>query len=374
MKTGTSAPDSALPAPGTHQPRFLVLGLLAITDGHDTVVLQPSRPASLLAALLLHPGAVVGSELLQRVVWGNRPPAGGRSALHTCVLRLRRLFAKYGIADHAIEAVPGGYRLYADAGTLDLLHFRELLARSYTADDPESALRLARAALALWGEPLLTNVHSDEIHRDLVPRLAEERLLAVERVFDGELRLGRHRELIPEAREAVRAHPGHEGLSALLVEALYRSGRRAEALAEYRRIHAHLTEELGVEPGPVLRDLQLAVLRGESPDGQHGAIATGAPAAALASGGRPLPLPVGSGGSGEPPPGLGRGSPSAPGALVLSSLVDAGLLQEDPSGRYRVHDLLRLFVQAAGASLPGAPAVPHDPTDLPPPAAGRPSP
>ncbi|WP_327231821.1 AfsR/SARP family transcriptional regulator [Streptomyces murinus] len=374
MKTGTSAPDSALLAPGAHQPRFLVLGLLAITDGHDTVVLQPSRPASLLAALLLHPGAVVGSELLQRVVWGNRPPAGGRSALHTCVLRLRRLFAKYGIADHAIEAVPGGYRLYADAGTLDLLHFRELLARSYTADDPESALRLARAALALWGEPLLTNVHSDEIHRDLVPRLAEERLLAVERVFDGELRLGRHRELIPEAREAVRAHPGHEGLSALLVEALYRAGRRAEALAEYRRIHAHLTEELGVEPGPILRDLQLAVLRGELPDGQHGSIATGAPAAALASGGRPLPLPVGSGGSDEPPPGLGRGSPSAPGDLVLSSLVDAGLLQEDPSGRYRVHDLLRLFVQAAGASLPDAPAVPHDPTDLPPPAAGRPSP
>ncbi|MEU3027099.1 AfsR/SARP family transcriptional regulator [Streptomyces incarnatus] len=374
MKTGTPAPDSAFPAPGTRRPRFLVLGLLAITDGHETVVLQPSRPASLLAALLLHPGAVVGSELLQRVVWGNRPPAGGRSALHTCVLRLRRLFAKYGIADHAIEAVPGGYRLHADAGTVDLLQFRELLARSYTADDPEAALRLARAALALWGEPLLTNVHSDEIHRDLVPRLAEERLLAVERVFDGELRLGRHRELIPEAREAVRAHPGHEGLSALLVEALYRSGRRAEALAEYRRIHAHLTEELGVEPGPVLRGLQLAVLRGELPEGRNGPSDPGAPAAALVSGGRPLPLPVGSGGSGEPPPGLGRGSPSAPGALVLSTLVDAGLLQEDPSGRYRVHELLRLFVQAAGASLPGAPAVPHDPTDLSPPATGRPSP
>ncbi|MFH8337201.1 BTAD domain-containing putative transcriptional regulator [Streptomyces sp. AM6-12] len=424
MKTGTSAPDSASPAPGTGRPRFLVLGLLAITDGQDTVVLQPSRPASLLAALLLHPGAVVGSELLQRVVWGNRPPAGGRSALHTCVLRLRRLFAKYGVADHAIEAVPGGYRLHADAGTLDLLHFRELLARSYAADDPESALRLARAALALWGEPLLTNVHSDEIHRDLVPRLAEERLLAVERVFDGELRLGRHRELIPEAREAVRAHPGHEGLSALLVEALYRSGRRAEALAEYRRIHAHLTEELGVEPGPVLRALQLAVLRGELPEGRSGSLAQGAPAASLPSGARPLPLPlpVGSGGfggsgeadgyggfggsgglggfdglgrpgrasgsgglgepalsdgSGEPSSALGRGSPDAPGApgaLVLSSLVDAGLLQEDPSGRYRVHDLLRLFVQAAGASLPGAPAVLHDPVDLPDSAAGRTSP
>ncbi|MFR9798730.1 AfsR/SARP family transcriptional regulator [Streptomyces sp. MS06] len=347
QETPPEARPAAAPAPG--RPRFLVLGLLAITDGSDTVVLQPSRPASLLAALLLHPGSVVGSELLQRVVWGSNPPAGGRSALHTCVLRLRRLFAKYGVSDHAIEAVPGGYRLHADADTLDLLDFRALLARSHTDEDPESALRHARTALGLWREPLLGNVHSDEIHRDLVPPLAEERLLAVERVFGGELRLGRHREMIPEALEAVRTHPAHEGLSALLITALHRCGRRAEALAEYRRIHTHLAGELGVDPGPVLRGLQLAVLRGES------------------AGGRALPLPPGSA-PGDAPPGLGRGSPSAPGASVLSSLVDAGLLEEEPSGRYRVHDLLRLFVQAAGASLPAT--APADPTGLPPSAAG----
>ncbi|MFG2881178.1 BTAD domain-containing putative transcriptional regulator [Streptomyces sp. NPDC048297] len=364
VKTGAPAPDGALPetlpvAAAAGRPRFLVLGLLAITDGSETVVLQPSRPTSLLAALLLHPGAVVSADLLQRVVWGNRPPAGGRSALHTCVLRLRRLFSKYGVADRAIEAVPGGYRLHADADTLDLLQFRGLLTRAGASDDPESALHLGRAALRLWKGPLLGNVHSDELHRDHVPRLAEERLLAVERVFHGELRLGRHREMIAEAREAVHADPGHEGLSALLIEALYRSGRRAEALAEYRRIHAHLTTELGVEPGPALRDLQLAVLRGEPPGG----------AAALPGGTAALPR------GGIPPPaipeqqnGLGRASPLAPGALVLRTLVEAGLLEEGPSGRYRVHDLLRLFVQAAGTSLPAS--APHDPTDLPPSAAG----
>ncbi|MFJ9346448.1 BTAD domain-containing putative transcriptional regulator [Streptomyces sp. NPDC101237] len=338
------------PAPG--RPRFLVLGLLAITDGSETVVLTPSRPASLLAALLLHPGSVVSTGFLQRVVWGSSPPAGGKSALHTCVLRLRRLFAKYGVADHAIEAVPGGYRLHADADTLDLLNFRELLARSYAEDDPEAALRLARAALALWKEPLLGNVHSDELHRDQVPRLAEERLLAVERVFDGELRLGRHRELIAEAREAVRVHPGHEGLSALLIEAMYRSGRRGEALAEYRRIHSHLAGELGVEPGAVLRRLQLAVLRGDPSGGPPVLPPAGTPPA---SGGAPAPDRVGSPGT-------------ASGALVLRSLVDAGLLQEGPPDRYRVHDLLRLFVTAAGTHL-AAPA-PHDPTDLRPSAVG----
>ncbi len=349
MKTEAQAPDGAAPEPLTAtvlpaRPRFLVLGLLAITDGRETVVLQPSKPTSLLAALLLHPGAVVSVELLQRAVWGNRPPAGGRSALHTCVLRLRRLFAKYGVADHAIEAVPGGYRLDADADTLDLLRFRGLLARACASDDPKSALCLARAALRLWKGPLLANVRSDELHRDHVPRLAEERLLAVERVFDGELRLGRHREMIAEAREAVHADPGHEGLSALLIKALYRSGRRAEALAEYGRIHSHLGKELGLEPGPLLRGLQLAVLRGEPP-------------------GEPPASP-----EAVPPPGLGRASPPAPGALILRRLVEAGLLEEETSGRYRVHDLLRLFVQAAGTSL--AVSAPPGPTEVPPSPAG----
>ena len=356
-KAGSLVPHSASPdepgeRPGAGRTRFLVLGLLAVTDGRETIVLQPSRPASLLAALLLHPGSFVASGFLQRVVWGAHPPAGGKSALHTCVLRLRRLFDKHGISDHAIEAVPGGYRLHADADTLDLLHFRGLLARASASEDPETALNLARAALKLWQGPLLGNVHSDELHRDQVPRLAEERLLAVEQVFDGELRLGRHREIISEARKAVQTHPGHEGLSALLIEALYRSGRRAQALAEYRRIHTHLTEELGVEPGPALRVLHLAVLRGETPGGRpelsSGAAADALPVAAV--------------------PGRGRASPASSGDRVLRSLVDAGLLEEGPPGRYRVHDLLRLFTQAAGTSPPADPA--RHTTDHPPSTAG----
>ncbi|MFR0355087.1 AfsR/SARP family transcriptional regulator [Streptomyces sediminimaris] len=362
----SALPGRIPPKTESGRPRFLVLGLLAITDGHETVVLQPSRPATLLAALLLHPGAVVSTGFLQRVAWGNRPPAGGKSALHTCVLRLRRLFAKYGIADHAIEAVPGGYRLHADADALDLLHFRELLARAWACDDPEATLGLAREALRLWQEPLLGNVRSDALHRDLVPRLAEERLLAVEQVFDGELRLGRHREMIAEARLAVQDHPGHERLSALLMEALYRSGRRAEALEEYGRIHAHLSAELGVEPGPALRDLHLAVLRGELPDNAADGPQALPPGRAAAAPGL---------GRASPPPGSTARDPATattPGAHVLRSLVEAGLLQEGPTGRYRVHDLLRLFTQAARAHAPTGdpPAASRLQTDFPPPPAG----
>ncbi|MFF2654554.1 BTAD domain-containing putative transcriptional regulator [Streptomyces sp. NPDC058045] len=319
--------------------RFLVLGLLAVTDGRQTIVLQPSRPAALLAALLLHPGTVVATDFLQGVVWGEHPPAGGRSALHTCVLRLRRLFEKHRITDHTIEAVPGGYRLHTDADSLDLLHFRDLLTRASAATDPEQSLELARAALELWQGPLLGNVQSEQLHRDQVPRLAEERLLAVELVFDGELRLGRHREMISEARRAVQSHPAHERLSALLIEALYRSGRRGDALAEYGRIQAHLGRELGVEPGPVLQGLQLAVLRGESLTGRVTGRRHVAPpepdrsTAALAAG----------------------AAATATGDRVLRGLVDVGLLAEGPPGRYQVHALLRLLALELGTRPPPAP-------------------
>lgn len=98
-------------------PRFLLLGPLGVTDGRDVIVLQPSKPANLLAALLLHPNSVVSVDFLQRVVWGEERPVTAKAALHTCVQRLRQLFAKYGIAGNLIEAVPGGYRIAADTGT-----------------------------------------------------------------------------------------------------------------------------------------------------------------------------------------------------------------------------------------------------------------
>ena len=339
-EVSTDAPD---PPARPGRTRFLVLGLLSVTDGRETIVLQPSRPAALLAALLLHPGSFVASDFLQRVVWGAHPPAGGKSALHTCVLRLRKLLEKYDITDHTIEAVPGGYRLDTDADCLDLLQFRDLLARSSATDDPEESVRLARSALDLWQGPLLGNVPSDELHRDQVPRLTEERLLAVEQVFDGELRLGRHREMIAEARRAVADHPEHEGLSALLVEALYRSGRRGEALTEYRRIRRRLAEELGVEPGPALQELQGVVLRGEPLDDRS------APAPRT-GGSKALPSAAGPQAS-QPPPTTGDG--------VLKALVDVGLLEEGPPGQYHVHDLLRLFAQAAGGLPPTVPGVPN---------------
>ncbi|MFE4451665.1 BTAD domain-containing putative transcriptional regulator [Streptomyces sp. NPDC056796] len=242
--------------------RFQLLGPLSITDGRDIVVLPPSKPTALLAALLIRPGSVVSTEHLRDVVWGEDQPATAKAALQSCVLRLRRIFAKYGIEDQAVVAVAGGYRMSAGPETLDLLHFRQLVESAGTSGD-DSGLYTLRRALALWQGPLLANVPSDLLHRDEVPRLAEERLRVLERVCDIELEHGRCRETLVDLWEVTRVYPGHERFAEQLMLALYRTGRQTEALAEYRRVKTYLRDELGVDPRAGLQRLELAILRGD---------------------------------------------------------------------------------------------------------------
>ncbi|MGW4815160.1 AfsR/SARP family transcriptional regulator [Kitasatospora cineracea] len=339
--------------------RFTVLGLLAIADRRESAVLQPSKPAALLAVLLTHPNAVVPVESLQRAIWGEEIPATAKASLHSCVLRLRRLFAKYGISGSTIEALPGGYRMAADARSLDLLEFRELLGRADRAAEPVDELALLRAALELWQPPVLGNVHSDVLHREEVPRLAEEWLRTVERVYDIELALGRCREVLSELWPLARSHPAHERFWEQLIEALHRTGRRADALAEYRRVRDHLREELGVGPGPALRQLELAVLRSDPRTPPSAEIGAGAGAGAAEKA-------VGSV-EGLGPERVRREAASGPmaesvtGDAVLAGLVQAGLLREGPGGNYRVHELLRAFALAAEGSWARAPGASEQP-------------
>ncbi|MGW3371987.1 BTAD domain-containing putative transcriptional regulator [Streptomyces hydrogenans] len=245
--------------------RFQLLGPLSITDGRDVAVLPPSKPTALLAALLVRPGAIVSTDRLRGAVWGEEQPTTAKAALQSCVLRLRRLFAKYGIEDQAVVAVAGGYRIDADADTLDLLHFRRLVERAAGAG-ADSELYALRSALALWQGPLLANVPSELLHRDEVPRLAEERLRVLERVVDIELEHGRCREALVDLWEVTRVYPEHERFAEQLMTALYRLGRQTEALAEYRRVKEHLRDRLGVDPRAELQVLELAILRGERLD------------------------------------------------------------------------------------------------------------
>ncbi|WP_323183504.1 BTAD domain-containing putative transcriptional regulator [Streptomyces sp. NBC_00091] len=236
---------------------------MSIAHGPETVVLKPSKPTSLLAALLLHPGAVVSTGYLLRAVWDEEPPATARAALQTCVLRLRRLFEKYGISATTIEAVPGGYRMRNDTETLDLVLFRLLTAQARAAAGTAEELYRLREALSLWHGQPLANVASRMLQRDAVPALEQERLRVLERVCDLELAAGNCHQVLVDLYESARRHPVRERFTEQLIEALYRTGRQAEALAEYRTVRERLREELGVDPGPGLRRLELAILRAE---------------------------------------------------------------------------------------------------------------
>ncbi len=243
--------------------RFQLLGPLSIAHGPETVVLKPSKPTSLLAALLLHPGTVVSTAYLLRAVWDEEPPATARAALQTCVLRLRRLFAKYGISATTIEAVPGGYRMHNDTETLDLVLFRTLTAQAGAAAGPGEELYRLREALSLWQGQPLANVASRMLQQDAVPAIEQERLRVLERVCDLELAAGNCHQVLVDLYESARRHPVRERFTEQLIEALYRTGRQAEALAEYRTVRDRLRDELGIDPGPGLRRLELAILRAE---------------------------------------------------------------------------------------------------------------
>jgi DNA-binding SARP family transcriptional activator len=243
--------------------RFSVLGLVSLSDGVETVVLPPSKSTSLLTALLLRPNQVVSSEYLQSVVWESSPPLTAKATLQTYILRLRRLFRDLGHVGSVIETVPGGYRFPATAANLDLVEFRHLVAQASCAADPDTELALLHQALQLWQGQPLGNIRSEPLRRDDLPWLTEEWLRAAERRFDLELELGRHREVTTELRAAVREHPGYERFWEQLVESLYRSGRQADALSEYANVKHYLRDELGIDPGPGLQQLELAILRGE---------------------------------------------------------------------------------------------------------------
>lgn len=307
--------------------RFQLLGPLSVTDGRDVVMLPPSKPTALLAALLLRPGSIVPTDRLRDIVWGEEHPTTAKTALQSCVLRLRRLFAKYGIEHQAVVAVAGGYRIDADADTLDLLHFRRLVARA-AASGNDSELYTLRSALTLWQGGLLSNVPSDLLHRDEVPRLAEERLRVLERVCDIELEHGRCREALVDLWEVTRVYPAHERFAEQLVEALYRTGRQTEALAEYRRIKGHLRERLGVDPRAELQRLELAILRGEDLGRAEPTRRRAAPSERTAIPGAPSPQDTpGSPGSpvssGPPASPASQGSPAPADRETVASSIAA---------------------------------------------------
>lgn len=240
--------------------RFAVLGPLALRRDRRPVRLGGPRPRVLLASLLLRANELVGVDQLVDRLWGVNPPQDARAALQVVVTRLRQAL---GVDAERIRTQPGGYLIAVSPDELDLLHFNELVARAdeaARAGDITAESKLLTEAVGLWHGPPLVNVPSDLLHREDVAQLSERHLLAEEQRNEAGLRLGRHTALISELRSLTAQHPLRERFWAQLTTALYRSGRQAEALAAYGSVAQLLSDELGIDPGPELRELHQAVL------------------------------------------------------------------------------------------------------------------
>jgi len=236
---------------------FRMLGPLEVEDEGRVLPLRGPRQRALLAALLVAANEVVSDARLLEELWGDEPPASGQTALRVRVSQLRKL-----LGATVLTRAPG-YVLAIDPERIDASRFERLLdeGRALLRSDPEQAAETLRNALALWRGPALADLVAEPFARAEAARLDALRLAALEARIDAELALGRHAELVPELETLVREQPLRERLRGQLMLALYRSGRQADALAAYREERELLADELGIEPGPELRELEAAILR-----------------------------------------------------------------------------------------------------------------
>ena len=229
---------------------FRILGPLEVTDHGRLLPLAGGRQRTLLAALLLQANQVVSNDRLIDALWGTEPPATARTALQVHVSQLRKL-----LGPDRILTRPAGYLLQVRAEEFDLA-----LAEELVGDGGADRGQRLRRALALWRGPALVDFGHEPFAQADIARLEELHLAAVEERIEDDLALGRHRELIGELEALVRQHPFRERPRAQLMLALYRCGRQAEALALGRKTRRLFVEDLGIEPGPELRQLERRIL------------------------------------------------------------------------------------------------------------------
>ncbi len=236
-----------------------LLGPVAVVDDDRVIDIPQRRQRSLLALLAVRGGETVAIDRLVEELWGADVPKTAVASLQNAVSQLRKLLG----AETLVTREPG-YALDVDRATVDAARFEHLLAEARAAramQDAQTVATVLREALALWRGPALAELAYEPFAQAEIRRLEELRQNALEERVDADLALGRHDELVPELEAVVREEPLRERPRGQLMLALYRAGRQADALEAYRAARATLVEELGIEPGPELRQLQAAILR-----------------------------------------------------------------------------------------------------------------
>ena len=234
---------------------FEILGPVTVRRDGEPVALGGPRQRALLALLLVHGDEFVATDALIDELWPSEPPQSGPTVVQNQVWRLRK-----ALGAERILTQGGGYAVRTEPGELDLGRFRELVRRA-EGSEPAARAALFRDALELWHGPPISDVTETPTLRLEAARLEEARLATLEDRVEADLELGRQGDLVGELATLTARHPLRERLRAQQIRALYKAGRQAEALDVYRETRRLLADELGLEPGPELRELQQAILR-----------------------------------------------------------------------------------------------------------------
>jgi DNA-binding SARP family transcriptional activator len=238
---------------------FRILGPLEVRRDGRPVRIAGAKERALLAILLLRAGEPVSVDRLIDELWGDSPPATARKSVQVRVAGLRST-----LGDDVVLTTGDGYLVQPRPNQLDLHRFEQRLSDgsdALAAGDHTRALATLDEALALWRGPALADFTYESFAQAAIARLEELRAHALELRIETRLELGLDDRVVGELEDLVAAQPFRERLRGQLMLALYRMGRQAEALDVYRRTREELVAELGIEPGPMLRELQQAVLR-----------------------------------------------------------------------------------------------------------------
>ena len=237
---------------------FRILGQLEVGEQGRPITIGRGKQRALLALLIVNRNSFVSRDLIVDSLWGATPPPTAAKNVQIYVSQLRR-----ALGPHAIVTEGGGYRLAADDDALDAARFERLFEegrRANAASDWKRARELLCDGLALWRGAALADLAYEGFAQDAARRLEEIRLGAVEERIRADLELGHAVGVVAELEALVREHPLREGFRAQLMLALYQAGRQADALRTYKEGRRALHEELGLEPSPVLREIERAIL------------------------------------------------------------------------------------------------------------------
>lgn len=249
--------------------KFAVLGPLSLTDGNGSLLPTAPKTRQLLALLLLHANSLVTLDTCVQELWGESSPRSAVQSVHTRVFQIRQALAgdlsgrTTDASKRVLETHHQGYSLQVEKGLLDLDVLETYLTkfrRAQSGKDDVGVSAVLRSALGLWRGKTLLDIQQGPCIRAYAAGMDDLRMTVLEQCIEAELRLGMHHQLLSELSTLVSRHPVNENLHAQYMIALYRSGRTAESLQAYHRLHKTLTEELGIEPSHRIKQLQTAVL------------------------------------------------------------------------------------------------------------------